>query len=272
MFCLKSLPYSVCSDSSMSEGSLQLESFLFYPSKFDFHLNHWLLCIYSFNVSTFSFYAIISMSRGTECWDFLFISSLLWGGKSTFISLYLNTLTFSNFIYCVSKVSKDCLCSERARTQQKQQTASMLGVIFIITSFDLLYSAVLLFLFQALHRISYLVSFVGSSAFSHAALHHQDSAYIYFPFLFLFQYSNRHFGLWNFVISLERHPALHWNIIIESCIAFNFIKLTVGQVITDHSPPPPHRHTYTHIHTNIPHVHPCNLRSLIYLTFLNPGR
>lgn len=30
----------VYSDSSMSEGSLQLESFLFYPSKFDFHLNH----------------------------------------------------------------------------------------------------------------------------------------------------------------------------------------------------------------------------------------
>lgn len=30
---------SVCSDSSMSEGSLQLESFLFYPSKFDFHFN-----------------------------------------------------------------------------------------------------------------------------------------------------------------------------------------------------------------------------------------
>lgn len=124
--------------------------------------------------------------------EIFFLFHLCFGvEKNTFISLYLNTLTFSNFIYCVSKVSKDCLCSERARTHQKQQTASVPGVIFIITSFDLLYSAVLLLLFQALHRISYLVSFVGSSAFSHAALHHQDSAYIYFPFLFLFQ------ALWN---------------------------------------------------------------------------
>ena len=75
--------------------------------------------------------------------SFYFIFALRW--KNPFISLCENTLSLINFLYSVTKVIKDCLCSKRTHTHRHRHTqrdthtantqnARWLWYIFIITS------------------------------------------------------------------------------------------------------------------------------------------
>lgn len=154
---------SVCWDSFMSEGSLQLESCLLYPSKFDFHLNCWLSCSYFFNMSTSFLFILSFLCNAAQNGDFFFyfIFALRW--KNTFHLLYKIHWHWLIFYIAFEKYPKIVYAvrGHTCNTNSKHRICWMPPNMLP----DLLYSAVLLFLFHALHYISYLVSLEGVKSF-----------------------------------------------------------------------------------------------------------